>query len=192
MAKKIGLYFGSFNPIHIGHMAVANYMYEYSDMDELWFVISPQNPFKTQKNLLADHHRYALVMQAIERFPQFRASNVEFSMPKPSFTVDTLARLKEMHPETDFALIMGSDNIINFHKWKNYEQVLDFCELFVYPRPGYDGGEMANHPKVKIIEAPVMEISSSYIRSAIKEGKKIPAFVPEKVWEYMEEMHFYK
>jgi len=192
MPKKVGLYFGSFNPVHIGHMAVANYMFEYSDMDELWFVISPQNPFKEQKSLLADHHRYALVYQAIEDFPKFRACNVEFSMPKPSYTVDTIARLKEQHPNYSFGLIMGSDNIINFHKWKNYEQILDDCQLYVYPRSGYEGGEMLKHPKVSVVEAPVMEISSSFIRKAVSEGKNVRAFLPNGVWNYIEEMHFYE
>lgn len=192
MQKTVGLYFGSFNPVHIGHMAVANYMFEYSEMDELWFVISPQNPFKEQKNLLADHHRYALVYQAIEHFPKFRACNIEFSMPKPSYTVDTIARLKEKHPDYSFGLIMGSDNIINFHKWKNYEQILADCKLFVYPRPGYEGGEMMSHPKVHLIDAPNMEISSSFIRKAIAEKKDIRAFLPHGVWDYIKEMHFYE
>lgn len=189
---KVGLYFGSFNPIHIGHLAIANYMYEYSDMDQLWFVITPHNPLKKQSGLLADYHRYEMVYRAIEDYPKFRASNIEFSLPKPSYTATTLAYLKEKYPDYTFALIMGCDNLETFQKWRNHDVILNGHELFVYPRPGCQGGEFINHPKVTVVNAPLMEISASLLRKSIKEGKALKAFYPPKVWEYIDEMHFYK
>jgi len=190
---KIGLYFGSFNPIHIGHMAIANYMLEYTSMDEVWFVISPQNPFKNKKSLLQEYHRLELVNLAIEGFSCFRASSVEFSMLKPSYTVDTLALLGEKYPSKEFTLILGSDNLEYIHKWKNSEVILKNHELFVYPRPGFDEDTIKDlSAKINIVPAPLMEISSSFIRKAVGEGKEIPFFMPEKSYRYMKDMFFYK
>jgi nicotinate-nucleotide adenylyltransferase len=190
--KPTGLFFGSFNPIHIGHLIIANYMLVYGDLAEVWFVISPQNPFKQKESLLADHHRYALVNIAIEDEPRFKASDIEFKMPQPSYTIDTLTYLQEKYPQKQFVLLIGSDQLPSFHRWKNYEQILDVYSLYVYPRPAGDSGEYADHPHVKRIEAPMMEISSSFIREAIKNRKDVRYFLPAQVWDYIREMHFYE
>ncbi len=188
---KIGLYFGSFNPIHIGHLAIANYMVEYSDLDQIWFVVSPQNPFKEKVSLLKAHHRLQLVNIAIENDLRFKASNIEFSLPQPSYTADTLAYLKEKYPDKTFSLIIGEDNLKGLHKWKNVDFILENYPIYVYPRDG----EMLRkqlYPQVRIVEAPLMEISSSFIRKAIKEGRDVSYFMHPKVSEYIQEMHFYE
>lgn len=190
---KVGLYFGSYNPIHIGHLAIANYMVEYTDLDQLWFVVSPQNPFKKKENLLADYHRIEMVERAIENDDRFRASNIEFNMPKPSYTIDTLTYLQERFPNYSFAILMGSDNLESFPKWKNYEMIVENYGIIVYPRPGFDKSKIKIHKNVELADkTPLMEISSSFIRKAIKEGKDIRHFMPMKAWEYLDEMHFYK
>ncbi|HSH20298.1 MAG TPA: nicotinate (nicotinamide) nucleotide adenylyltransferase [Draconibacterium sp.] len=190
---KIGLYFGSYNPIHIGHMAIANYMVEFTDIDQLWFVVSPQNPFKKKENLLADYHRLEMVNRAIENDYRFRASNIEFSLPKPSYTIDTLTYLQERYPDHSFNILMGSDNLESFPKWKNFEMIVENYGVIVYPRPGFDSSKIPNFKTVTVAEnAPLMEISSSFIRKAIKEGKDIRHFVPQNAWGYLEEMNFYK
>jgi nicotinate-nucleotide adenylyltransferase len=189
---KIGLYFGSFNPIHIGHLAIANYMAEYSDLDQIWFVVSPQNPFKQKSSLLKDYHRLELVNRSIEGYSKLKASNIEFNLPKPSYTIDTLTYLKEKHPTYDFSLIMGSDNLDSFTKWKNYEQILANHDLYVYPRPGFKDEDVKLKGKIHLINAPLMEISSSFVRKAIQEKKEIPFFIPEAAYAYIKEMHFYK
>ena len=188
---KIGLYFGSFNPVHIGHLAIANYFVEFSDMEQLWFVVSPQNPFKEKKSLLAEHHRLALVKVAIEDDLRFRASNVEFSMPQPSYTIDTLTYLKEKYEEHEFVLIMGEDNLKGFHKWKNYQEILDNHQIYVYPRD-YKTIKKTLYDNITIVDAPLIEVSSSFIRNAIKEGKDVSFFTQYKVSEYLKEMHFYE
>ncbi len=189
---KIGLFFGSFNPVHNGHMIIANYMLEYSDLNKIWFVISPQNPFKKKTNLLADYHRYELLNLVLENTSDYEVTDIEFKMPKPSYTIDTLTYLREKHPKKEFILIMGSDNLQSFKKWKNSEIILQNHELYVYPRPDYDGGELKNNAKVNFINAPLMEISSSFIRKAVKEKKEVRFFMPEKAYNYMREMHFYE
>jgi nicotinate-nucleotide adenylyltransferase len=189
---KVGLFFGSFNPIHVGHMLLANYMLEFTDLEQIWFVVSPHNPLKQKSSLLDQNHRLQLVNIAIENQAKFKASNIEFKLPQPSYTINTLTYLAEKYPNTKFALIMGSDNLENFHKWKNYEEILKRFELYVYPRPENDGGALKNHANVKLINAPLMEISSTLIRQAIREKKDVQFFVPEKVWEYIQEMHFYE
>ena len=189
---KIGLYFGSFNPIHIGHLAIANYMAEFSDLEQIWFVVSPQNPFKQKNSLLADYHRLELVNRAIEDYPNFKASNIEFGLPQPSYTIDTLAYLKEKYPALQFSLIMGSDNLKSFSKWKNHELILAEHDLYVYPRPGFKDDEVELNGTIHLINAPLMEISSSFIRKAIKEKKEIPYFLPPSVYKYLKEMHFYE
>lgn len=199
---KIGLYFGSFNPIHIGHLILANYIANTQDVDQIWFVISPQNPFKEKKSLLADNHRLALVKEAIEDNPKFRASDIEFNLPTPSYTVNTLEHLREKYPNYDFSLIMGEDNLRSFHKWKNYEVILERHRIFVYPRvmtiqearkETLDSNNLKNHSQIQFCEdAPLMKISSSYIRKAIKNGQDTKYLLSEPVWKYIDEMNFYK
>jgi len=190
--KKVGLFFGSFNPIHTGHMIIASYMLSFTDLDDVWMVISPHNPLKEKKSLLADHHRYAMVQIAVEDHQRLRACNIEFKMPQPSYTIDTLVRLEEKHPDHSFVLIAGTDIFPTFHKWKNYEMLLENNKFYIYRRPGFDAGIYEEHPHVHIFNAPLMEISSSFIRHAIAEGRDIRYFVPEKVYTYLEEMHFYE
>jgi nicotinate-nucleotide adenylyltransferase len=190
--KKTGLFFGSFNPIHTGHMIIANYMLEFTDLDEVWMVISPQNPLKEKKTLLADHHRYAMVQIAVEDHPRLKACSIEFKMPQPSYTIDTLVRLEEKHPDHQFVLIAGTDIFPTFHKWKNYETLLQNYKFYIYRRPGFDPGIYASNPHLIIFDAPLMEISSSFIRQAIHDGRDIRYFVPDKVYEYIREMHFYE
>jgi len=190
--NKTGLFFGSFNPLHVGHMVLANYMLEFTELDEIWFVVSPHNPLKEKQTLLAQNHRLAMVRLAVEGLAHFKASNIEFKLSQPSYTVNTLAHLKEKYPKKNFSLIMGMDNLQTFDKWKNYEQILKNHDLYVYPRPKLEPGKFANHPKVFLTDAPIMEISSSFIRKAIKEKKDVSCFMPEKVAAYIEEMNFYK
>jgi len=193
ISLKIGLYFGSYNPIHIGHLAIANYMVEFTDIDQLWFVVSPQNPFKKKENLLADYHRLELVNRAIDKDDRLRASNIEFNLPKPSYTIDTLTYLHERFPDYNFVILMGSDNLESFPKWKNFEMILENYGVIVYPRPGFDHLKVPNHKNIMVVDgAPLMEISSSFIRNAIKEGKNIRHFMPQKSWEYLDEMNFYR
>lgn len=190
--KNTGLFFGSFNPIHIGHLAIANYIVEFTDLDEIWFVVSPQNPLKTKQSLLADYHRLEIVNLAIENYNFFKASDIEFNLPQPSYTIDTLTYIYEKYPNRDFAIIMGMDSLQNIHKWKNYEQIFNYYKIYVYPRPNYNSGKFIDHPKVEIVNAPLMEVSSSFIRKSIKEGKDISCFLPEKAYQYIKEMHFYE
>lgn len=190
---KVGLYFGTYNPIHIGHLAIANYIVEFTDIDQLWLVVSPQNPHKEKKNLLDDYQRLEMVHRAVEGDDRLRASNIEFNLPKPSYTVDTLVYLKDQYPNYDFTILMGSDNLENFHKWKNYETILENYGVIVYPRPGFDRSKVRFHKNISIVEdAPLMEISASFIREAIGNGKDVRHFIPQKAWEYLEEMNFYR
>lgn len=178
---KIGLFFGSFNPIHVGHLIIANYMAECSDLDELWLVVSPHNPLKERSTLADDYDRLDMVTRSVEEHPKLMASDVEFNLPKPSYTIDTLAYLTDEHPDHQFVLIMGGDNLGSLHKWKNYEVILKHFEIYVYKRPSYDLGELQNHPKIKIFEdTPLMEISSTFIRKLVKEGKSIRYWVTEE------------
>lgn len=197
--KKIGLFFGSFNPIHIGHLILANYILEHSDMQELWFVVSPQNPFKDKKTLLKDHNRLDMVQLAIKNYPKMRASNVEFSLPTPSYTIDTLTYLQEKHPDYSFSLIMGEDNLKSLHKWKNYELLLKNHQIIVYPRIlGEDIStplnvtELKNHENIHQIDAPIIELSATEIRNMIKEGKNTRPMLPPEVFEYLDGSSFYK
>ena len=190
--KKIGLLFGSFNPIHHGHLILANYMVEFTDLDEVWFVISPQNPLKDKSNLLADYHRLALVRLAIEDSVKLKVSNIEFNMPKPSYTIDTLTWLRDYNSNKEFVVICGTDIFPFFHKWKNYKEILNQYRLYVYPRPGYQLGEYSDHPSIEIHNAPQMEISSSFIRNGIKEKKNMSYWMPDSVYNYILEMHFYE
>ena len=189
---KIGLFFGSFNPVHNGHLMLANYMVEYSDLDSIWFVVSPQNPFKDEKSLLKDHYRRDMLEMAVKNDSRFEVCDIEFNMPKPSYTIDTLNRLSELYPDVEFCLICGMDNLVNFKKWKNAQDILDNYRLLVYPRKNYDGGELLNHQSVRIIDAPEIEISSTFIRNAVAENKDVRYFMPEKSYNYMIDMNFYK
>ncbi|MDR1673487.1 MAG: nicotinate-nucleotide adenylyltransferase [Bacteroidales bacterium] len=188
----VGLFFGSFNPVHIGHLAIANYMLAYADMDQLWFVVSPHNPLKKKQTLLPEADRLHLVNLAIEAYPQqYRASNIEFKMPTPSYTIDTLARLSDKYPQHKFSLIMGSDNLESFRKWKNRENIVARYHRYIYPRPGtaHLSSTAAN---ATAVDAPLIEISSTFIRTAIMQGRDVPFFMPEKVYRYIREMHFYE
>ncbi len=189
---KIGLLFGSFNPVHIGHMALANYYAEFTDLERVWFIVSPQNPLKPASSLLADYHRFRLVEIAIGDYRRMKASRIEFEMPRPSYTIHTLAYLKEKHPSDEFVLIMGSDNLETLHKWKNHEQILADYHIYVYPRPGHAGGQYRDHPHVTMTGAPLLQVSASFIRKAIAAGKDIRFMLPESVFSYVEEMHFYE
>jgi nicotinate-nucleotide adenylyltransferase len=191
-AKKIGLFFGSFNPIHIGHLAIANYFAEFTDLNEVWFVISPHNPLKNKSSLLAQHHRLYMVNLAIEEYPKFKSSDIEFHLPQPSYTIHTLAHLREKYPQHQFCLILGQDNLTTFHKWKNYDLILQSYFLYIYPRPNVPATQFDNHPKVIFTNAPQIEISASFIRQSIKEKKDVRYFLHPKVWQYIDEMNFYK
>jgi nicotinate-nucleotide adenylyltransferase len=189
---RTGLFFGSFNPIHAGHMMIASYMAEFTDLDQLWFVVSPHNPLKEKSTLLADHHRLAMVNLAIEDDSRFKSSNIEFKLPRPSYTIDTLTYLSEKFPGKEFVLIAGSDNLPTFHKWKNYEELLKQYKIYLYPRPNTVSSPFDLHPSIRKVEAPLITLSSSFIRKGVHEGKNMRYFLPEKVWKYIEEMHFYK
>lgn len=192
--NKIGLFFGTFNPIHIGHLAIANYLVAYSDLQELWMVVTPHNPLKKKKTLLDDYQRLHMVHLAIDDHDQIKASQVEFNLPQPNYTVNTLAHLQEKYPEKEFVLIMGEDNLRTFHKWKNHQVILENYSIIVYPRLGTTTipEPFVNHPKITITAAPVIEISSTMIRGGIAQGKDLRYFMHHKVQQYVEEMSFYK
>ena len=194
MPKKVGLFFGTFNPIHVGHLIIANHLAEHSDLDEVWLVVTPHNPHKKKKTLLDDVHRLAMVRIAIEDYPKLQASNIEFDLPQPNYTVNTLAILEEKHPRLDFCLIMGEDNLKSLHKWKNYEVILERYPIYVYPRisVGKVETQFSNHPNIVKVAAPIVEISSTFIRKNITYGKNIRPLLPKNVWEYLDEMNFYR
>ena len=191
---KVGLYFGTFNPIHIGHLVIANHMVEFSDLDQVWFVVTPQSPFKTKQSMLDNYQRLEMVYRATEDYPKLRPSDIEFNLPQPNYTINTLVYLQEKYTDYEFALIMGEDNLNSFHKWKNHEVILENHELYVYPRISQDTTEndLRQSKKVHLIDAPIMEISSTFIRNSIKQGKLVKPLLPNRVWEYLDEMNFYK
>ncbi|MFD2965060.1 MULTISPECIES: nicotinate (nicotinamide) nucleotide adenylyltransferase [Olivibacter] len=189
--QKIGLFFGSFNPIHIGHLIIANYMANYTDLSEVWLVVSPHNPLKRKDSLLNMYDRLEMVNLAIDNTDRIRASDIEFRLTQPSYTIDTLIHLKERYPTKDFVLIMGSDNLVTLKKWKNYEIILRDFFVYVYPRPGYDAGEWAEHPRITFTETPLMEISSTFIRNAIKDHKSVKYFLPDKVLDFIDKKGVY-
>lgn len=189
---KTGLFFGSFNPIHTGHLIIASYMANFTDLDEVWLVVSPQNPLKNKKGLGNMYDRLEMARLAIEPAEQIRVSDIEFNMPQPSYTIDTLAYLREKHPAKEFVLIMGADNLASLKKWKNYEVLLENYHIYVYPRPGSDVTEWLNHPSITLTETPQMEISSTFIRQALKDNKNIQFLVPENVIAFMDSKNMYR
>jgi nicotinate-nucleotide adenylyltransferase len=180
---KIGLYFGSFNPIHAGHLIIAQTLFQRGGLDQVWFVVSPQNPFKKQESLAHEHDRLRMVELAIEDNFDFRASDVEFRMPKPSYTIDTLTLLSEKHPQHQFSLFLGSDNLSHFHKWKNYKAILEHYPILVYPRPGEV--KTLDHPGVSYVDAPLLDISATFIRQSIQDGLSVRYLLPERVEQYI-------
>lgn len=196
--SKIGLYFGSFNPVHIGHTAIAGYMKEFTDIDQVWFVVSPQNPLKKKESLLADHHRLYLVELAIGDNDNMKPSDIEFHLPAPSYTIDTMAWLTEKYPQHSFVLIMGEDNLYTLHKWKNAPELVKQFPLYVYPRHGAEKKknplleDILNKATIRWVNAPLMDISGTFIRKSIKLGKNMSYFLHPAVWNYIVEMHFYE
>ena len=197
---KIGLYFGTFNPIHIGHLIIANHVAEYSDVKQVWMVVTPHNPLKKKETLLNDSIRLELVHLATEGYPKIKPSDIEFKLPQPNYTVNTLAYLQEKYPKNEFSLIMGEDNLKSFHKWKNYEVILQNHDIFVYPRIDTKAQTneinnylaFKNHPKIHFIAAPIVEISATFIRESIKNKKNVQPLLPNKVWEYIDHNNLYK
>jgi nicotinate-nucleotide adenylyltransferase len=187
-----GLFFGSFNPIHIGHLAIAEYMVEYTDLEQVWFVVSPHNPLKSKETLLADHHRLEMVHLAVDNDKRFKVSDIEFRMPMPSYTIDTLTYLDEKFPGHKFSLILGEDNLESFRKWKNANLIVQKYHRYIYPRYGSSKENLPFTENISMVSAPRIEISSSFLRQAIKEGKSVRYFLPGKVFEYIDRMNFYK
>ena len=190
---RTGLFFGSFNPIHVGHLIIANYMATHTDLREVWMVVSPHNPLKHKQSLARDYDRLHLVQIAVAENPLLKASDIEFSLPKPSYTIDTLIYLKEKYPNRDFVLIMGSDNLATLEKWKNYDILLRDYALYVYLRPGFDPGPLASHPAVRLFDdVPLMLLSSSYIRECLRQGKSVKYLVSEPVYAYLSASGLYR
>lgn len=195
---KIGLYFGSFNPVHIGHMAIAGYMIEFAGLDQVWFIVSPHNPLKKKETLLDDHHRLFLSQLAIGDNDRLKASDIEFKLPIPSYTIDTLTYLKERHPKNEFYLVMGEDNLYTLHKWKNAAELVRRYPIYVYPRAKSEKpaslllDQILLTADIHKINAPLIEISGTFIRHGIKSGKDMSYFLPPAVWKYIKEMHFYE
>ncbi|QCX53517.1 nicotinate (nicotinamide) nucleotide adenylyltransferase [Elizabethkingia sp. JS20170427COW] len=193
--KKIGLFFGSFNPIHIGHLILSNYILENTDMDELWLVVSPQNPLKKKTSLLGEYIRLEMVNLAIQQYPEMKASDIEFHLPKPSYTIDTLAYLREKYPNYAFCLIMGEDNLASLPKWKNFEKLIAQHEIIVYPRVFREKKDLSHylqHPNIHFIDAPCIELSATEIRNMIRDGKNTRPMLPPEVFEYLEGSNFYR
>lgn len=188
---NIGLYFGSFNPVHHGHLIIANHIAQNTDLEEVWLVVSPQNPFKTEAGLLNQNHRYFLIEEAIKGEKKLRVSNIEFHLPKPSYTIDTLIYLKEKYAQHTFSIILGSDSFQNIHKWKNAEILIRDYSFMIYKRPGFEIEHIKN-AHIEIVDAPLLEISSTHIRNLIKAGKSIRYLVPETVRQEIENYGYYK
>lgn len=193
MKKQIGLFFGSFNPIHIGHLIIANHLVEHSALDELWLVVTPQNPFKKKQSLLNNHLRLEMVHLAIADYPKLRASDIEFHLPQPNYTIHTLAYLEEKYPNLHFALIMGEDNLKSLHKWKNYEQILSNYPIYVYPRlsEGTVSEALTSHSNIQYVRAPIVELSATFIREEIKKKQNVRPLLPESVWQHIDKLGLY-
>ncbi len=190
--KRTALFFGSFNPIHVGHLIIANTILQYDNVDELWLVVSPQNPLKERATLLADHHRLQMVQRAVDDNYRLKVCDIEMHLPIPSYTVVTLAALQEKYPDREFCLVMGSDNLATFTKWRNYQYILDHYHLLVYPRPGTEHCPLSSHPSVTMVDVPMIDLSSSYIRQQIAMHKDVRYLLTEPVYRYLTEMHFYE
>jgi len=188
---KIGLLFGSFNPVHVGHLIIANYMANYTTLDKVWLVVSPQNPLKKYGDLINTYDRLEMCKLATDNSKNIQVSDVELKLPQPSYTIDTLTHLKEKYPQHEFALIMGSDNLVSLPKWKNYKLILRDYQIFVYPRPGYENTDLATHPSVTITMTPLMELSATFIRQSLKEKKNVQFFVPDVVLDFIESKNLY-
>ncbi|MCO5948399.1 MULTISPECIES: nicotinate (nicotinamide) nucleotide adenylyltransferase [Mucilaginibacter] len=188
---KIGLLFGSFNPVHVGHLIIANYMANYTTLDKVWLVVSPQNPLKKYGDLINTYDRLEMCKLATDNSKNIQVSDVELKLPQPSYTIDTLAHLKEKYPQHEFALIMGSDNLVSLPKWKNYKLILRDYQIFVYPRPGYENTDLATHPSVTITMTPLMELSATFIRQSLKDKKNVQYFVPDVVLDFIESKNLY-
>jgi nicotinate-nucleotide adenylyltransferase len=191
---KIGLYFGTFNPIHAGHLIIANHLAEHTDLEQIWMVVTPHNPLKQKNTLLDDYHRLHLVRLATEDYPKIKPSDIEFKLPQPNYTVNTLVHLLEKYPQHEFSLVMGEDNLKSFHKWKNYDYILQNHDIYVYPRVSDEAEnlELKDHARIHHIAAPIVEISSTFIRENIKNKKNIRPLLPYNVWEYVDHNNFYK
>jgi nicotinate-nucleotide adenylyltransferase len=195
---KIGLYFGSFNPVHIGHIAIAGYMTEFAGLDQVWFVVSPHNPLKNKETLLADHQRLYMAQLAIGDNVRLKATDIEFNLPVPSYTIDTLTYLKEKYPKNEFCLVMGEDNLYTVHKWKNADALINKYPIYIYPRPDSVKpsspllDQILSKADIHFVKAPLMDISGTFIREGIKKGKDMSYFLPPAVWNYIKEMHFYE
>jgi nicotinate-nucleotide adenylyltransferase len=192
LKMKVGLFFGSFNPIHIGHMIIANIMAETTDLDKVWFVVTPQNPLKPSKGLLHDFDRYDMVRAAVYESYKLSVSDVEFHLPKPNYTIHTLVHLSEKHPDKEFKVIIGEDNLATFTKWKNYERIVEDYGLYVYPRPNVTNSELKRHANVKMVEAPMMDISATFIRNCIKKNQSVRYLVPDAVEAIIKSKKFYQ
>ncbi len=188
---KIGLFFGSFNPIHVGHLIIANYMLEFTEIEEVWFVVSPQNPFKIHDKLADEKHRLEMVRLAVADHPRLKAADIEFNLTKPSFTIHTLHYLNETRPDDEFILIMGSDNLAGLHKWKGFEEIITAYRLFVYHREGYDNQALKARSNVRVFDAPVLNISATFIREVLQAKKSIRYLVPPVVETYIREKVLY-
>jgi nicotinate-nucleotide adenylyltransferase len=189
---KIGLFFGSYNPIHIGHLIIANYMANHTDLDQVWLVVSPHNPLKEKSDLINMYDRLEMAKLATENAVNIRVSDVELKLPQPSYTIDTLTYLHEKYPEHQFSLIMGSDNLVSLKKWKNFELILRDYHVHVYPRPGHAAHDFLNHPSVTFTQTPLMELSATFIRRSVKEGKNIQFFVPDEVVKFIDSKNLYR
>lgn len=189
---KIGLFFGSFNPIHIGHLIIANYIAQFTELDQVWLVVSPHNPLKIKSDLVNMYDRLEMAKLATDNSIKIKVSDIELKLPQPSYTIDTLTHLKERYPEHEYTLIMGSDNLKSLKRWKNYEVLLNDYNILVYPRPGFENCELANHPSVTITDTPQMDLSSTFIRKAIKSGKNVQYFVHDNVIEFINSKNLYR
>lgn len=189
---KIGLLFGSFNPVHIGHLIIASYMANFTELDKVWLVVTPQNPFKKYGSLINTYDRLEMARLATDNADNIEVSDIELNLPQPSYTNDTLTHLKEKYPQHEFSLIMGSDNLASLHKWKNYKLILRDHHIYVYPRPGYENADLASHDSVTITMTPLMEISATFIRQSIAQKKSVQYFVPDAVLEFIDSKNLYR
>lgn len=189
---RTALFFGSFNPVHIGHLAIANHIAEFGAVDEVWFIVSPHNPHKDKHTLLPERERYNMILESVGDYPKFRVSDIEFKLPLPSYTIHTLTHLREKYPNRVFSLILGSDNLMHFHKWKNADLILKDYPLIVYPRPETPKEVFEKYPQIQLVNAPQMDVSSSFIRQALKDGKDVRFFVPEGAWKILSAMKHYQ